>query len=116
LRRGPYVGQVTHCGRCPPELHSRGRAPGAAYFGHQHHIVWDIIARNTILPVAYLAVISAALAVRDRTRPAHPEGQLLVTSFIVGGILCILAGLTFPAAAEYWCQTGWPVRSKASRP
>ena len=85
----------------------------AAYFAHQHHIVWDIIARDTILPVAYLALIVAALAVRNRTGPRHPEGQLLVTSFIVGGVLSILANLTFLAAAEYWRQTGWPARPAA---
>jgi hypothetical protein len=85
----------------------------AAYFAHQHHIVWDIIARDTIPPAAYLALIIAALAVRNRAGPRHPEGQLLVTSFIVGGIFSILADLTFLAAAEYWRQTGWPVRPAA---
>ena len=75
--------------------------------------MWDIIARDTILPVAYLALVIAALAVRNRTGPGHPEGQLLVTSFIVGGIFSILADLTFLAAAEYWRQTGWPVRPAA---
>jgi hypothetical protein len=85
-----------------------------AYFGHQHHIVWDIITRDTILPVAYLALIVVALAVRNRTGPRHPEGQLLVASFIVGGILSILADLTFLAAAQYWRQTGWPVSPAAS--
>jgi hypothetical protein len=77
------------------------------------HIVWDIIARDTILPVAYLALIVVALAVRNRTGPRHPEGQLTVTLFIVGGILSILADLTFLAAAEYWRQTGWPIRPAA---
>ena len=85
----------------------------AADFAHQHHIVWDIIARDTILPVAYLALIVAALAVRNRTGPRHPDGQLLVTSFIVGGIFSILADLTFLAAAEYWRQAGWPARPAA---
>ena len=85
----------------------------AAYFAHQHHIVWDIIARDTILPVAYLALIVAALAVRNRTGPRHPEGQLLVTFFTVGGILSILADLTFLAAAQYWRQTGWPAHPAA---
>jgi hypothetical protein len=85
-----------------------------AYFAHQHHIVWDIIARDTILPVAYLALIVATLAVRDRAGPRHPEGQLLVTLFIVGGILAILADLTFLAAAQAWRTTGWPVRPAAS--
>ena len=86
----------------------------AAYFAHQHHIVWDIIARDTILPVAYLALIIAALAIRNRTGPGRPEGQFLVISFLVGGILSIVADLTFLAAAEYWRQPVWPVRPAAS--
>jgi hypothetical protein len=85
-----------------------------AYFAHQHHIVWDIIARDTILPVAYLALIIAALAVRNRTGPDHPESQLLVTFFVAGGILSILANLTYLAAAQYWRQPEWPVRPAAS--
>lgn len=85
----------------------------AAYFRHQHHIVWDIIARDTILPVAYLAFIIVVLAVQNRTGPARPVGQLAVMSFIVGGILSILADLTFLAAAEYWRQSGWTVRPAA---
>ena len=85
-----------------------------AYFGHQHHIVWDIIARDTILPIAYLALMIAALAVSNRAGPRRPEGQLLVTAFIVGGTLSILADLTFLAAAEYWRQPSWPVRPAAS--
>ena len=63
----------------------------AAYFAHQHHIVWDIMARDTILPVAYLALIIAALAIRNRTGPGRPEGQFLVILFLVGGILSIVA-------------------------
>jgi hypothetical protein len=74
----------------------------AAYF--RHHIVWDIIARDTILPVAYLALIITALAVRDRAGPGRPEGQVLVASFLVGGVFSILADLTFLAAAQYWRQ------------
>ena len=75
--------------------------------------MWDIIARDTILPVAYLAPIITALAVRNRTGPRHPGGQVLVTAFLAGGILSILADLTFLAAAEYWRQTGWPARPAA---
>jgi hypothetical protein len=63
-----------------------------------------------VLPVAYRALIVVALAVRNRTGPDHPEGQLLVASFTVGGILSILADLTFLAAAEYWRNTGWTAR------
>ncbi|MGH3125207.1 MAG: hypothetical protein ACRDND_29850 [Streptosporangiaceae bacterium] len=38
------------------------------YFAHQHHSVWDIIGRDTILPVAYLTLIIAALAGSVRVR------------------------------------------------
>ena len=86
----------------------------ASYFAHQHHVVWDIIARDTILPVAYLALIVAALAVRHRAGPDHPEGQLLVSSFLVGAIVSIIADLTFLAAAQYWRQADWPARPAAS--
>lgn len=86
----------------------------AAYFAHQHDIVWDVIARDTILPVAYVALIVVALAVRHHDAPNHPEGQLLVTAFVLGGILSIIADLTFLAAAQYWRQPGWPARPAAS--
>jgi len=76
--------------------------------------VWNIIARDTILPVAYLALIITALAVRNRSEPALAEGQVLVTAFLVGGVLSILADLTFLAAAQYWHQTGSPDRPGAS--
>jgi hypothetical protein len=86
----------------------------AAWFAHQHRIVWDIIARDTLLPVAYLALIVVALAVRHRAGPHRPAGQFLVTSFLVGGILSILADLTFLAAIQYWRQPGWQARPAAS--
>lgn len=85
-----------------------------AWFGHQHQIVWDIIARDTVLPIAYVALIIAALAVRNRTGPGNPDGQFVVTLFVVGGVFSILADLTFLAATQYWRQTGWPVRPAAS--
>ena len=90
------------------------RSGATAYFAHQHHIVWDIAARDTVLPIAFAALMIAGLAIRERTGPASPEGQLVVTSFIVGGILAILADLTFLAATEYWRYTGWPTRAAAA--
>jgi hypothetical protein len=86
----------------------------AAYFAHQHRIVWDIIARDTILPAAYLALIIAGLAVRNRAGPGRPASQILVTALSLSGIFSILANLTFLAAAQYWRQTGWQARPAAS--
>ena len=36
----------------------------AAYFNRQHDIVWSIIVRDVLGPVAYLALMVAALATR----------------------------------------------------
>jgi hypothetical protein len=47
----------------------------AAYFAHQHHIVRDIIARDTILPVAYIALIIAALASGTVLGPVTPRAS-----------------------------------------
>jgi hypothetical protein len=90
----------------PGQLATRQARFYTAYFTHQQDIAWDIIARDTVFPVAFLALIVAALAIRARAGAASPEGQLVVTSFTVGGILAILADLTFLAAVEYWRYTG----------
>ena len=79
----------------------------AALFAHQHHVVWDIVARDALFPIAYLALIVVALAVRDGAGERSPGAQLMVSSFVVGGVLSILADLTYLGATEYWRQTGW---------
>jgi hypothetical protein len=78
-----------------------------ALFAHQHRILWDIIARDTVFPLAFLALIVLALAVRDLVGGHQPEAQLMVAFVTIGGILSILADLTFLGAAEYWRATGW---------
>jgi hypothetical protein len=98
----------------PGQLATNQARFNSAYFTHQQHIVWDIIARDTVFPVAFLALIVAALAIRARTGAASPEGQLVVTSFTIGGILAILADLTFLAAVEYWRYTGSQATSTAA--
>ncbi len=79
----------------------------AQLFAHQHHVVWDIIGRDTLIPIAYLALIVVALAVRNVVGERSPAAQLMVGSFVVGGVLSILADLTYLGAAEYWRHAGW---------
>jgi hypothetical protein len=76
-------------------------------FAHQHHILWDIIARDTIFPLAFMALIALALAVRSVVSTGRPAAQLMTVFFVVGGTLATLADLTYLAATDYWRLTGW---------
>lgn len=76
-------------------------------FAYQHHILWDIIARDTLLPLAFLALVVLALAVRALSRSDGPDGQLMVVFFAIGGTLSALADLIYLGATDYWRLTGW---------
>jgi hypothetical protein len=78
-----------------------------AQFAHQHDILWDIIARDTLFPLAFMALIVVALAVRAVVRPDRPDTQLMVAFFLVGGTISILNDLVFLGATDYWRITGW---------
>jgi hypothetical protein len=78
-----------------------------AQFAHQHHILWDIIARDTLFPVAFVALIMVSLAVRAFVPAQLPNTQLMVVFFIVGGVISILNDLIFLGATDYWRLTGW---------
>jgi hypothetical protein len=74
---------------------------------YRHHILWDIIARDTPFPVAFVALIVLALAVRAFVPAQLPNGQLMVAFFIVGGVISILNDLLYLSATDYWRLTGW---------
>jgi hypothetical protein len=78
-----------------------------AEFAYRHHILWDIIARDTLFPVAFVALIVLALAVRAFVPAQLPNGQLMVAFFIVGGVISILNDLLYLGATDYWRLTGW---------
>jgi hypothetical protein len=78
-----------------------------AQFAHQHHILWDIIARDTLFPLAFMALIALALAVRAFVPPQLPNGQLMVAFFLVGGVISIVNDLLYLSATDYWRLTGW---------
>jgi hypothetical protein len=78
-----------------------------AQFAHQHHILWDIIARDTLFPLAFVALIVLSLAVRAFVPAQLPDGQLMVALFLVGGVISILNDLIYLSATDYWRLTGW---------
>src|SRR5437868_10341613 len=87
-----------------PEFHVTGAGPlqdeanfWVAVFAHQHRILWDIIARDTLFPLAFVALIVVSLAVRDRVRSERPEPQLMTAFFVVGGVVAALSDLIYLA-------------------
>jgi hypothetical protein len=76
-------------------------------FAHEHHILWDVIARDTLFPLAYVALVVLALAVRVVVRADRPNAQLMVAFFVVGGTFAAFADLIYLGATDYWRLTGW---------
>jgi hypothetical protein len=115
-----YLLDAMHALGARPEFHKTAAGPlhdeavyWVGYFAHQHHILWDIIARDTLLPLAFLATIALSLAIANVLGWEQPAVQLMVAFFFVGGILALLADLTFLAGTEYWRVTGWSTGNAA---
>jgi hypothetical protein len=109
-----YLLDAMHALGAGPAFHKTAAGPvhdeatyWVGYFAHQHHILWDIIARDTLLPLAFLATIVLSLAVANTLGWSQPAVQLTVAFFFVGGMLAAVADLTYLAGTEYWRLTGW---------
>jgi hypothetical protein len=97
-----------------PEYHATAAGPlqdeanfWVAAFAHQHDIVWDIVARDLIFPLGFVALIILGLAIRHVVGSERPEGQLMVAFLVVGGVISAIADLIFLGNVEYWRTTGW---------
>ncbi len=103
-----------------PDYHATAAGPmqdeanfWVAYFAHQHHILWDIIARDSLFPLAFVALIVLSLAVGNLVGYERPDAQLMVTFFVVGGIVSALSDLIYLAGTDYWRVTGWSTEPPA---
>jgi hypothetical protein len=97
-----------------PEYHATAAGPlqdeanfWVAAFAHQHDIVWDIVARDLIFPLGFLALIVLGLAIRHVVGSERPEDQLMMAFLVVGGVISAIADLIFLGNVEYWRTTGW---------
>ena len=74
----------------------------AAIFQHQHAILWDVIVRDVVEPLAFIALIVVGVALRRTTTGDRPERQLMVTFLGVGGVISAIASLLYLANVEFW--------------
>jgi hypothetical protein len=78
-----------------------------AYFARQHDILWDIIARDTLFPLAFVALIVLSLAIRHLVGDERPDAQVMTTLFTVGGVFAALSDLLYLGATDFWRVSGW---------
>jgi hypothetical protein len=74
----------------------------AGIFQHQHAILWDVIVRDVVGPIAFIALIVVGVALRRTTDGDRPERQLMVTFLGVGGVISAIASLLYLANVEFW--------------
>jgi len=79
----------------------------AAVFAHQHRVLWDVVVRDVVGSAAFVALIVVGIAVRRRVASDRPTPQLMVTLFMVGGVLAVVANLLYLANVEFWRLQGW---------
>ncbi len=79
----------------------------ADYFDRQHSILWDIVVRDTVGPVAFLALAVWALAVTFRLHPAGPLGPLTIMFFTVGALLHVVSDLIYLSLERIWRFEGF---------
>jgi hypothetical protein len=115
-----YLLDATDALGAGPELRRTAAGPlhdeasfWVAYFGHQHHILWSIVGRDTLLPLGFVALVVLSLAIRRAAGADRPDAQLMTTLFVVGGIFAALSDLLYLAATDYWRVTGWTAGNAA---
>ena len=74
----------------------------AAIFQHQHAILWDVIVRDVVGPLAFIALIVVGVALRRTTSGDRPERQLMVTFLGIGGVISAIASLLYLANVQFW--------------
>ncbi len=79
----------------------------ADYFDRQHSILWDIVVRDTVGPVAFLALAIWALAVVFRLHPVGPLGPLAIVFFTFGALLHIVSDLIYLSLERIWRFDGF---------
>ena len=77
------------------------------FFNRQHAILWDIVLRDTVGPIAFLALAIWALAVVFRLRPVGPVGPMTVFFFTVGSVLHIVQDLIYLSLERFWRFDGF---------
>lgn len=75
-------------------------------YAHRHDILWNILIRDSVQPLAFLAVVLVALAVLNAVGPRRAVAQIAVAAFALAALLGCLDGLAWLTMGQYW-RSDW---------
>lgn len=75
-------------------------------YAHQHAILWDILLRDSLQPLAFVAVILVALAVLNAVGPRRAIAQMATALLALGALGGCLDALAWLTMAQYW-RSDW---------
>jgi hypothetical protein len=78
-----------------------------AFFERQHDIAWNIAIRDTVGPVASIAMIVLALALSRVRGDGRPRLEVWTTVFAVGALLRLISDLVYLSQLGVWRFTGF---------
>jgi len=114
IQTGLFVLDAAHV--LAPEVEFRRTGAGAEvdraqyyaeFFDRQHAVLWDIVVRDTVGPVAFLALAVWALAVVFALRPKGPVGPLTIFFFTIGSVLHMVSDLIYLSLERVWRVEGF---------
>jgi hypothetical protein len=79
----------------------------AAFFAHQHQILWDSALRDGLFPLTYLALVVLAAALCSLVDTRRADARLMTLFFLAGGIWASLDALAYLGNLSYWAISGW---------
>lgn len=75
-------------------------------YAHQHAILWNIFLRDSLQPLAFVAVILVALAVLNAVGPRRAVAQISTALLALGAVAGCLDALAWLTMAQYW-RSDW---------
>jgi hypothetical protein len=114
LQTALYFVDVTGILPFSPDYRETGAGRGedlAAYYvalaERQHDIVWNIVLRDTLGPVAAIALMVLALALVRLRAQGRPGPQVWALVFSVGALIKLLSDVVYLSQLGVWRDTGF---------
>ena len=76
------------------------------FYAHQHDILWNIFLRDSLQPLAFIAVVLVSLAVLNVVGPRRAAAQIAVAAFALAAVVGCLDGLAWLTMGQYW-RSDW---------
>jgi hypothetical protein len=76
-------------------------------FAFEHDVIWSLAIRDTLFPIAFMAIIVVGMAIRRIVGAHRADAQLLATTLLVGGLISLMNPLIYLSVTTWWRETGW---------